>query len=113
MSTETKPQHTPGPWHYVSRSLDYRISGESQEVCRIHAVGNPLSPTDPEVLRANARLIAAAPDLLVALKSARDIIVAMTKSIDENLPTGEGAPDVVLRPPLTAIDVTIASAERK
>lgn len=59
--------HTPGPW----ASLEFALSNE---IC---ARGNPLIAIvqsrhcySPEELRANARLIAAAPDLLMAVNAA-------------------------------------------
>jgi hypothetical protein len=59
------PSHTPGPW-VIDRDQDGRclINGERQFVCTIDA---PVC----ESHEANARLIAAAPDLLAALKELR------------------------------------------
>lgn len=63
-------KHTPGPWEY----------GEERGLCReIHADNGPelfaIAQTrhgDPEICEANARLIAAAPELLEALIAFRD-----------------------------------------
>lgn len=60
-------QHTPGPWYvtpdacavYEKDGLGYR----ADTIC--HIVGHPFT-------RANARLIAAAPDMLAALERAAD-----------------------------------------
>ena len=62
-----KMKHTPGPWEY----------GEERGCCReIHADNGPelyaIAQTrhgDPEICEANARLIAAAPDLLDELET--------------------------------------------
>jgi len=57
-------QHTPGPWRSndFSSSVYGYIFGDSQAVCRVFL--------DGDECEANARLIAAAPDLLEALKLA-------------------------------------------
>lgn len=67
-STETKPKaaHTPGPWavNPFNAQVDAFVGGEPLPVCQL------LWPTDErteEETFANARLIAAAPDLLEAL----------------------------------------------
>lgn len=71
--------HTPGPWIaeqevfapggivgiYVAQ-YDARVQEPGGRICQ--AYGNCLVTTD-ETVRANARLIAAAPDLLAALKA--------------------------------------------
>lgn len=60
-------QHTPGPWHY---SMSRQIFTPDGEVLRVSGVALPcggVSPDDESF--ANARLIAAAPDLLDALSS--------------------------------------------
>ena len=67
-----KPKFTPGPWEY----------GEERGCCReIHADNGPelyaIAQTrhgDPEICEANARLIAAAPDMLDALIAVVDFI---------------------------------------
>jgi len=58
-------KHTPGPWHVVKHH-DGRVA-----IC--HGPGSgfwvaTISPYWPERVQANARLIAAAPDLLAALQ---------------------------------------------
>jgi hypothetical protein len=65
-------KHTPGPWE---------IEGEGQDVVGILAMGHnhfiaKLSGWATEIQDANARLIAAAPDLLEACKVALSIIEA-------------------------------------
>jgi hypothetical protein len=53
--------HTPGPWRISARGLDKGIESE-----RGPPIAFPYGPT-PAVREANAKLIAAAPDLLAAL----------------------------------------------
>ena len=58
-------QHTPRPWHIGKRAADVAIYGhKGEEVAKILDFFN-----DDEENKANARLIAAAPDLLAALKT--------------------------------------------
>lgn len=72
MRTKQRAQHTPGPWSFSE------IKSERQIVIENRAKGlqvSALSLNNPFVgpgsNRANARLIAAAPELLEALKSVR------------------------------------------
>ena len=65
-------RHTPGPWREDYRSNHrYRIVGGEKEdsICEI-----ALWITDYEEQSANARLIAAAPELLAALKKVKRIL---------------------------------------
>ena len=64
--------HTPGPWYIEEISnRDWQINSDSRDWClleitpAIYGESDSLSDED----KANARLIAAAPDLLEALKS--------------------------------------------
>ena len=74
---ETK--HTPGPWRISGESAttvqaDYRAINSEGGVLIARALGYPNSgyfPSDDEAA-ANARLIAAAPELLEALEALRD-----------------------------------------
>ena len=61
-------KHTPGPW-----STEY----DGSIVMNRQIVSGPIAPesADWEERRANARLIAAAPDMLMALKSAEQCAV--------------------------------------
>lgn len=62
-------KHTPGPWFYdVHPDKSQAIFWDSRGYTVFH-----LSHTFPNDVRANARLIAAAPDLLAALKDAVEI----------------------------------------
>jgi hypothetical protein len=77
MTSETRVQHTPGPWRALNRT---RIEGEwpSPDALGPHIVGYDGNAFDwvatcqvsnVSEWRANARLIAAAPDLLAALEA--------------------------------------------
>ena len=78
-------QHTPGPWeasfHQTANGTPFGIvcGGTSQDgrfdlvIC--HGPDATDEPTSFDAFKKNARLIAAAPDLLEALKVARHMIV--------------------------------------
>jgi hypothetical protein len=93
MDTRT---HTPGPWEVGEHDPDQSISIE-YEGAQIGQVYNsedfPCLSEDDEIARcqaeaeANAHLIAAAPDLLDALKRNRDASAAMMRWIADNLST--------------------------
>lgn len=53
-------KHTPGPWRYITGT--WVLGGDLQVVARTSWPSDP--PRNGEEMRANARLIAAAPDLL-------------------------------------------------
>jgi hypothetical protein len=80
MEDEQKPQPTPGPWS-IGTSLNapgilWINSPGFESICDLYSrdrVGEGLHLRPFPNAEANARLIAAAPDLLAALKSARDI----------------------------------------
>lgn len=73
-------QHTPGPWTYegdhTHRQYNIRMLGhligvkdEAKHICTVNNLPpHVLANRDPVTAEANARLIAAAPDLLAALK---------------------------------------------
>lgn len=70
-------QHTPGPWHFIGDSLTHRQfdiyapnQPLGQHVCTVNNLSvEKLYTRDAGVALANARLIAAAPDLLAALQA--------------------------------------------
>ncbi len=71
--------HTPGPWHYVGdglthRQFDIHSPGvHHQHICTVNNLSvDSLWKRDAQQAEANARLIAAAPDLLAALKTVAD-----------------------------------------
>ena len=69
--------HTPGPWEVSltggrERAV-FKVDDPGGQICKFPG---PLFGRTAETKHANARLIAAAPDMLVALKQARDILTA-------------------------------------
>jgi hypothetical protein len=72
-------KHTPGPWHHTGREFnDVRDSDDELVAVALHLrVGQP--ERSVQEAAANARLIAAAPDLLNAL---RDMVDAATGRLD-------------------------------
>lgn len=81
-----KTQHTPGPYHYVEVVRDgligYEVRAEDESViCEIRP-----RPFLVHVREENARLIAAAPELLGALKAMREEFVKLYQEFD---PSGE------------------------
>lgn len=69
-------KHTKGPWIHSKHGFNVLTADEMHSICAVHAP-NPgyTSEKDVQEHLANARLIAAAPDLLEAL---RDLIQAHT-----------------------------------
>ena len=64
-------KHTPGPWiiinkHYVGGKI-YRVCASGAMICDVNLQGGIMGKSD-EIPKANAHLIAAAPDLLEACK---------------------------------------------
>lgn len=74
-NTMSTAKHTPGPWFVPTPSQDafgdYVIQSGSNGGYGVIATTNPKGIEHPE---ANARLIAAAPDLLAACKAAYEVI---------------------------------------
>lgn len=63
----TESKHTPGPWYATTRqgSWDWLVAQSDRlEICQMFHDGSGLNQTG----EANARLVAAAPDLLDALR---------------------------------------------
>jgi len=90
----SKPTHTPGPWRvgaYGTTVMTGRPNSQANDtICSLYmpihsGVGELLLPQDArtEQVDANARLIAAAPDLLAALQRLRDDVQAMHVGSDE------------------------------
>lgn len=57
--------HAPGPWTLIDRGMPVIVAGEG--TVAVLSTGTLAGPYTDDRLNANARLIAAAPDLLVAL----------------------------------------------
>lgn len=65
-----QPEHTPGPWGWDSRNGNHYLISCAPNPPQVIVLGWPagLQITDDSYGRADAALIAAAPDLLAALK---------------------------------------------
>lgn len=61
-------QHTPGPWAFVAEGTAYAINTHDSEGHVDAYIADTIGGLGPDVDLANARLIAAAPDLLYALE---------------------------------------------
>lgn len=95
---KNKSTHTPGPWKVVGRDIradDYIKVGKGGYFS-IAYMANPISRDD--IMDANARLIAAAPELLEACKIA-------LSTINDEYPKGE------MMGPKQALKYAIAKAE--
>lgn len=87
-------RHTPGPWRIVEKSDDERLSIEAGDMF--------IARTDPCMAQeANARLIAAAPDLLEALQEVL------------GYPRGTSGRIIIEREDEKRLRVAIAKAEAK
>ena len=103
MKLETKLKHTPAPWQLstITSSEMYTIDGED---CLMVGGGDDgsmivadIRTDDPRyVVAANARLIAAAPELLDALSAMVAVMHATYDKLDEYVAAG----DDMLRNPL-------------
>ena len=83
-----KLKHTPGPWKYDDDPLRMRIHSEFDHDIVCHMVGNSASSMiqKREIKNANARLIAAAPEMLEDLidEARKQVIrISAVKNIDE------------------------------
>lgn len=73
--------HTPGPWIIHKSKFTFALQSSTEPhaglICHVYAKGDPSADevgfSRPEEAQANARLIAAAPDLL---KDAKDVVSA-------------------------------------
>jgi hypothetical protein len=91
-------KHTPGPW----RTRDHHAAGIDiiagrAEIGNIGAPSSDGAPNWPEV-KANARLITAAPDMLAACESIRDRVDGALDAFDaDEQDSGEGLELVRIR----------------
>ena len=83
---ETK--HTAGPWQWIGETLE-QVNGEAIFMVEQWAQGD--DGPDKETNLANAALIAAAPDLLEALKETLAELEALTDDLPHPRPTAESA----------------------
>jgi hypothetical protein len=88
----TKAQHTKGPWRLGKFGLDMQVHAGNGLICDL----GPDSIEEVGEAKANARLIAAAPDLLEALLGAcneLELILPLTQGGDTSL-TDKGAAEI-------------------
>ena len=88
---EQKAAHTPGPWRATSRNIENVANWASRIPFAIELeVGHSVAPIadvcDQPAAEANARLIAAAPELLAALKDVLRIAQAASVGVPGNSP---------------------------
>ena len=85
--------YTPGPWKIASTVSAHYIESEGCEVARVDLIGAPeVRVLSDNVDLANARLIAAAPDLLAALQEWTSMAVnSGLEGCDEILEQAEAA----------------------
>jgi hypothetical protein len=88
MTTETQATHTPGPWTQIDYGDGEPVIEAASGLIAI-AIVNDYSDTaadwSPDVTQANARLIAAAPDLLAALEAILPQYMAFTNQGASNI----------------------------
>lgn len=80
-------KHTPGPWDVNEGDFGIYQLETSDQIAEV------FSHHPPAELEANARLIAAAPELLEALKHARSQMLHPDQMIDEAIAKSEGRDD--------------------
>lgn len=100
-------KHTPGPWTVTEATNYFGITGKTQ-VARTSI--SPQSPDQRVVGLANARLIAAAPELLDALKGAQEI-AGLIRELDDCLPSERVGLETELEAIEEAINAAISKAE--
>lgn len=94
-------EHTKGPWEVVTMSP--RTKGGQEMIC-VRAVDSPINSNlaaigHSELDQANARLIAAAPDLLEACKEAHSFLCSKEPTVSIKIAVG------------LALEAAIAEAE--
>ena len=77
-ATKEKHTHTPGPWHYTlaDETSSGGVYGGEKCVCDIipKELQVAYDCEELEITHANARLIAAAPEMLIALKNVKQAL---------------------------------------
>lgn len=112
MATEQNSTHTPGPWIASKVINSDRWSVDNRTGLIVADCGQD----ENEYSRGNARLIAAAPDMLAALKSLAPIVEEIHGKWDEGMRAGKLLialmdPSLKYRPDVTAIHAAITKAE--
>ena len=90
MTTQTQSKHTPGKWKSIGETV---TTADSKIFIADTHYGDPRTPLTDRG-ESNARLIAAAPELLEALKDAADILKnhygAVPEKIEQAIAKAEG-----------------------
>jgi len=79
-------KHTPGPWKIrYAKNLTAIVTPKGEMQLSLHGVHDGLNPLsiDLQEWKANARLIAAAPELFEACKFAKDVLDGYDPPIDD------------------------------
>lgn len=77
-------KHTPGPWRLEKGKFDWQLYGNDGYNISSFNIYDAEIEDEPELEKANAQLIAAAPEMLEALKEARNAIdMLFTKLVNE------------------------------
>jgi len=83
----SKLQHTPGPWHVDELDDDLIYDRQGKHIA---TAGNAVQLDDryetPEEVTANARLIAAAPQMFDALELCEDVLAELAR-LDDGTPS--------------------------
>ncbi len=85
--TREMPEHTPGPWKVTGQTVynpDAKVGNIAFIYCK--STNDRKSFSDDEIGQANARLIAAAPDLLEACKISLIFTLALKGSMIDPTP---------------------------
>ncbi len=72
-----KTSHTPGPWRFVRCNADLHVAYKPLKFDLGNGKAFCLADESDDEDCANARLIAAAPELLAALENARNVLAAL------------------------------------
>jgi len=80
--------HTPGPWRISSKSK-YLVKTDEYRICQVFK--STIDPSLNEQAEADARLIAAAPDLLAAIKEVMEDLHAAHVAGSYQIPPSSAA----------------------
>lgn len=101
-------KHTPGPWYahkYTPAGIAWHVSTRADDDDNQFDYMRVCRTTDSETAEADARLIAAAPDLLAACERALDLLN------EQN--AGDKPSPIIVRPSPTIVRLTTAIAKAK